>query len=341
MRKKCVMRHWLFVSLFTVLVQGSCSRGHDRLVVYPSVDKVLPLSAETFQIPPVLLYPKGIILQDSSLIVMNEQTDTLFQYFSRDVLAYRGQFGVKGQGPDDFVLPCLPPVRSGDDGFTLCDLNMLKRVKVGPDGFKVSTTRLPYDFRFYNGLLSLGDSVFCCHADVEDDHEFLLLSPGGKVEPFSAYPEEVAPRFKDVLARNQAYTSLTAVKPDGSRMAVFYQHVNRWRIFDGSGRMLSDNRMDDGSLSLPAVKDEERYIHTIQVFGTENHVYALNLDMNIEEIVNKAHTPTVRVFDWDGKPLREYSLDRFISSFAIDEASGCLYGVFAEDADHIYRFSLK
>ena len=63
--------------------------------------------------------------------------------------------------------------------------------------------------------------------------------------------------------------------------------------------------------------------------------------MKAEEIMNQEHNPNIFVFDWDGKPVKQYQLDCFISTFAVDETNDCLYGVFIDDIDHIYKFDLK
>ena len=334
--KKKSFLFWLF-ALFIV----GCSEEKIKLVEHSSPELVSSLSAVKVEVPPVLFYPRSLILLNDRLIVFNEKTDTLFLSFSLDSLAFQHQFGIRGQGANDFVLPSIQPVSCGNDSFTLCDLKHLKSVRVEENDFYVHTTLLPYDYSYYNGLVKLGDSLYCCHSGFEDDKEMIMLYSDGTTNMFSDYPEKVYPRFKNALARNQAYNRLSVAKPDGSRMAVFYQHVHRWRLFNNRGELLNDNVMDGGLGELPEIDDRERYIHTVSIYGTDKYIYTLNLGMKTEEIMNQEHNPYILVFDWDGKPVKQYQLDCFISTFAVDEVNDCLYGVFIDDIDHIYKFDLK
>lgn len=321
----------------------SCTnKDEDALIKYSSFDEVISLTARKIEVPSVLLYPRGIYLSNDNLVVLNEKMDTLFQVFEFPEMKYKGQFGIKGGGPNDFVLPLIQPVAYDDNKFVLSDGNKLKKVSFDADGFHVGTTTLPFEFPYYNGLQRLTDSLYCCFAGFEDEQPLILLTPDGGSEKIGNYPEDVSPRFKNTLARNQAYTGFLISNPNGTRMAMFYQYLRRWRIFDANGDMLSDNcmEMQPGS-SLPKVEDEERYIHPIAVYATDNFIYTLNLDMTALEVGNQARNPNIQVFSWDGKPLKQYKLDCFISSFVVNEKTGEIFGVFVEDMNHIYQFKLE
>ena len=62
--------------------------------------------------------------------------------------------------------------------------------------------------------------------------------------------------------------------------------------------------------------------------------------MTVNEIGNKVSNPSIQLFDWEGRPLKRYQLDRYISSFIVDEQNGIFYGVFVEDENSIYKFEL-
>ena len=85
---------------------------------------------------------------------------------------------------------------------------------------------------------------------------------------------------------------------------------------------------------------ENRYIYAIGAYATENYIYTLNLDMTPQDIYAGKYYPSLQVFSWEGKPLKKYKLNCYISAFTIDEASRTVYGVFAEDESSIYTFNL-
>ena len=134
---------------------------------------------------------------------------------------------------------------------------------------------------------------------------------------------------------------MLAAKPDGTCVAVFYQHLRRYRIYNANGELKTDNVLDIlPCQELPDVRDENRYIHPIALYATNRYIYTLNLDMTANEISNKVSNPSIQLFDWEGHPLKRYQLDRYISSFIVDEQNGIFYGVFVEDENSIYKFEL-
>lgn len=325
----------------TLILLCGCSDKNGQVSRYSGFEQSVSVKSSSAEVPPVLLYPRSLFLSGNRLIVLNEKTDTLFQVFSVPELEYQGQFGIKGEGPADFQLPSIQPVGYTESGFILNDMDRLKYISWETSGPRVTSRSLPYDFRYFNGLVALKDSTYCCDAGFEDEHELRLLYPDGREEVFGTYPEEVAPRFKDVLARNQAYTHLQVAKPDGTRVAVFYQHLRRYRIYKADGGLDTDNVLDIlPSQELPDMNDDERYIHPICLYATDRYIYSLNLDMTAAEIGNKERNPSIQLFDWEGRPVKQYQLDRFISSFTVDEPDGVVYGVFVDDENHIYKFKL-
>ena len=90
-----------------------------------------------------------------------------------------------------------------------------------------------------------------------------------------------------------------------------------------------------------SLEAEKRYIHAIAIYATEDYIYTLNLDMTPQDIYARKQLPSLQLFSWGGKPLKQYKLDRYISTFTVDEDRQILYGVFAEDEGFIYTFNLK
>lgn len=327
-----------FLILWVLVLLYGCSDNQKKINKYDGFEETVSLKSTPIEVPSVLLYPRNLFLLKEHLIVLNEKTDTLFQMFGMPDLKYQGQFGIKGEGPEDFTLPSIQAVSQDKQGFTLNDMNRLKSISVVGSEPHISSVTLPYEFPYFNGLVKLKDSLYCCNAGYEAEYELRFLYPDGNYKDKGEYPEGVKPRFKSILTRNQAYNSLLIAKPDGARLAVFYQHARRFRIYDADGELKTDNILNVSPCQeLPAGNDSERYIHPIFLYATDRYIYALNLDMTSEEIENRTGNPNIQIFDWEGHPVKQYHLDCYISSFAVDEQNGCIYGVFIEDENHIYK----
>lgn len=328
--------------LIPALFFCGCKQQNTEYIQYDSFIEVLPLVSEKVEVPPVLLYPRAVFLTDNNLVVLNEKTDTLFQVFSFPNLKYECQLGIIGDGPKDFVLPHIYPVEYNKEGFTLSDLTFLKKIRIMDNKLEVNTFKLPQNQPYYNGLVKLSDSLYCCRSGLESEYELSYLYTDGVIKGIGEFPEEVSPHFDNTLQRNEAYIGLHVSHPSGGLMALFYQHLRRWRLYNSDGVLVSDCMLTiEPGKNIPMAEDENRYIHPIATYATDDYIYTLNLDMTSDEIVRQVRTPNIQVFDWTGKPIRQYLLDCFISSFVVDEDNGAIYGVFVEDVDHIYKFSLK
>lgn len=193
---------------------------------------------------------------------------------------------------------------------------------------------------FYNGLIKLTDSLYICDAGLEEENEYAFVYPNGELKKWGVYPEGIE-RFGNLLSRNQAYTKIKVAHPSGKYFAAFYTNSRKLRIYDISGNMLHDIELNilPGEQEVP-LEVENRYIYAIGAYATENYIYTLNLDMTPQDIYARKHYPSLQVFSWEGKPLKQYRLNCYISAFTIDEADRTVYGVFAEDESSIYTFNL-
>ncbi|UVV62136.1 TolB-like 6-bladed beta-propeller domain-containing protein [Bacteroides fragilis] len=169
--------------------------------------------------------------------------DTMFQCFHLPDLTFQYGFGTQGQGPNDFVLPSITPVKYQKNGFVMLDGINLKHISVEKDKAIVQTSTLNYGFNCFNDLISISDSSYCCNGGFENEKEFRFLYPDGNHESWGEYPE-TEERFGSVLDRNQAYIKMTVAKPDKSCFVSFYQHIRRFRIYGKDGELKRDVILD-------------------------------------------------------------------------------------------------
>ncbi len=320
----------------------ACTPQQDTHAVYHSFQTTDTLVTEVHAIPPIMLYPKGMYLVDSFLVVYNRDMDTCYQVFDRQTLEYKYSFGQRGQGPEDFDMPQEHAVCNPSDRLVVNDVNKLKTITFQAGKPVVTAQDMPVDEPYFNGLFQLDDTTFVCEPDPESNEEFCFIHASGRVEKKVPYPE-TADRFKgQVSERNAAYQYMATAHPSGDKFAAFYVHTRRFQIIDKEGNILKDVTLDippcDPEIPLEPVR---RRIHVMDVFATENYIYTLNLDMTGDEIAAGKSLPSLQIFSWEGEPLKQLYLDRFISSFTVDEQAQLVYGGFVEVEDAIYTFDLK
>lgn len=320
----------------------SCSTQTDKHTVYTSFKETDTLVTDIHSIPPIMLYPRAMYLTDSFLVVYNRNMDTCYQAFDKKTLAYRYSFGMHGQGPTDFEMPQERAVLNTPEKIVINDGNKLKTITFQQGGPSITTQDMPVEQPYFNGLFQLNDTMYVCDADYQDNEEFMFIHTDGTTEKKVTYPETTK-RFKDQIEeRNGAYQFIAAPHPSGEKFVSFYVHARRFQIIDKEGNILKDVRLEippyDKEIPL---EQEQRRIYVMDVFATANHIYTLNLDMTSEEIAAQKELASIQVFSWDGEPLKQLYLDRFISAFTVDEQAQLIYGGFVEVEDAIYTFNLS
>ena len=322
----------------------SCSNPHKQVSeTYSSFGQTESLNSERHKVGDILMYPRNLFLTDSTIVVYNEKTDTIFQVFDKHSFTFQYSFGRKGEGPNEFVNSINHWVEVKKDGITLLDVFRLKEISLKNGQPVIQTYGVPHKASYFNNLIALKDSAYVCDAGLEEEKgRFMLIRPDSTTQFFGEYPES-SERFESVLMRNQAYVSTLVGHPEGEKFAAFYCNTRGFSIFDASGKLLHQIKLDiqpqEKEISTNA---EQRYMHTIAAYATNDYIYTLNLDMTFEEIAAQKQNPNIQVFSWEGEPLKQYNLDCYISSFAVDESNATIYGVFAEDENAtIYTFKMK
>lgn len=300
---------------------------------FPQVNNVneelLPLHVPN-EIGGMYLTENNLILQ---MISLSSNSDIVFQIYSYPDLKKKGEFGTL----KEFWFVRSNPASTGKNSITLADNDKLKHITFQNSQPAITCTSIDSTF---TDVILLKDSVLCKEADFGDDYELRFYKRDGSFKKVSDFPEELQPRFKNNYLRYGAYNRLLAGKPDGERMVQFYRYIRRYKIFNHNGDLVSDNLLRiQPSHEKPALNEEEQLVHPIATFTTNNYIYTLNLDNRYEYAPNERTPLNIQVFDWDGKPVKQFILPKEINirSFVVDEDRNLIYGA---DFDQIYKFKL-
>lgn len=279
----------------------------------------------------------GIYLTENNLIFRLEgllsREDMMYYVYSYPDLKLKSKFGPY----TDFPLARTTPASVGKNSITLADNNKLKCITFQDSKPTITCTTIDSTL---TDVILLKDSVLCRESDFYDDYELRFYKRDGSFKKVGEYPEALKPRFKDNYMRYCAYNKRIAGKPDGDRMVQFYMYIRRFKIYDHNGDLVSDNLLRiKPSHEKPSMSEEQQIVHPTVIFTTDNYIYTLNLD-NRYEYTPEERTPwNIQVFDWNGKPVKQYVLPDEINifNFVVDEERGLLYGV--ED-NQVYKFKL-
>ena len=177
----------------------------------------------------------------------------------------------------------------------------------------------------------------------EELYDFYIYNmPEGSVRGCGVYPNVHDYRqFKDVKAFKGAYAHSVRVKPDGSRILVYYNATRRYRIYDNEGTILYDGMMDysnPSSALLVSPNRNQLVWHYESAMVTDKYIYLLCMDRLMSS--NSYGNPSIQVIDWNGIPVARFRLDAYITAFHVDEAMKKFYGVSATEPGCVFMFDM-
>ncbi len=313
------------------------------------------LHHEVLDIPEILIGSPGDILKDGDcLIVLDYQHGSLFHRIDLKGNHYMGMFGVKGQGPADFIHPSslnvletgrLSCYDAGNRRLSMIDLNLLGN-KVG-----VSTLLKNDDFMTFD-VVPLSEKLFIVNGET-DGAMFALVDKDGKVLSVSdEYPyKDDAEKDIPVRFRAMAYQGSLRVNSNGyfayamsSAKQVHLYKVENEKIkkvgeaIDGYGHY-EPNMPYEGAYGVAHDGKSPECYKDLAV--TDDYVYALYSGRTFQEYKMSSYDcETIYVYDWTGKLVKTYHLDVPVTQFCIDEEANVIYATANVPDPTIVRFEL-
>lgn len=313
------------------------------------------LHHEVLDIPEILIGSPGDILKDGDcLIVLDYQHGSLFHRIDLKGNHYMGMFGVKGQGPDDFIHPSslnvletgrLSCYDAGNRRLSMIDLNLLGN-KVGV------STLLKNDIFMTFDVVPLSDNLFVVNGEIEGAM-FALIDKDGKVLSVSdEYPyKDDAEKNVPVRFRAMAYQGSLRVNSNGyfayamssAKQVHLYKVENEkikkvGEVIDGYGHY-EPNMPYEGAYGVAHDGKSPECYKDLAV--TDDYVYALYSGRTFQEYKMSSYDcETIYVYDWTGKLVKTYHLDVPVTQFCIDEEANVIYATANVPDPTIVRFEL-
>jgi hypothetical protein len=283
---------------------------------------------------------------DKYIVLFSSARDRFFHVYSAagDSL---GCFGIRGQGPADFVGVQWNGQSSGI-GMWINDVNASKLRLVNIEK-SLSERTTVMDKIVQNASFSINafvrDDSLLISEQMSSDGYILVttnLNNGQQtnVEKLYNYPVQ-----NDFVYAHRSHWRL---KPDGSKMAGAMLSINMINILD-----LTDNSrislvinppLTDPDNILEPNASEGKMTYYIDLDLTDNYIYALFMNQNYEEAYGVAKEMEVHVFDWKGNAKCKYIIPQYIRVMAVDEKNNCIYGLVEEDESDfskIYKYNME
>lgn len=354
---------FLFIPLTLIVFFQSCT-NKDTNNYTITVDK-FPIRKEikldSVIITNKLFNPQYLISCDNHLVCFNnDMSNDIFQVYRIPDCVHIGSFGRFGKGPQEFLeinRRFISPW--SNDEFYLLDNMMLKFVKLNIDSLGVNfsiskTIKIPGEFLPVNALVYPGNS-FLYGSSPYFDGEYFSYNLADKKKVGIGEPENhlnlEGLKYSGLKTMNLSNMHL---RPDSNRIAVLYGHIPLLRIFDNEMKIIAETKLksiDKQSFRVSGsgelLSNDKSFTCYLEVKTTQNYIYGLYLGEQTQKENKQAEKqgidnirPRIHIFDWTGKTIADYGLNKTILHFTVDKDDRYIFGVSPYHENIIYKYSL-
>ncbi len=321
------------IKIFVLLILiTSCSQDNDR---YREFAETITVVTQQHDFEGVYMrYPYRIKFSDVSMYVMDLHGGDYFCHeFIYPSMEFVRSFAKKGKGPDELTNIAT---FAFDNRGTVHILNDYGRKMYTYDQENDQTellTELPEEMLFYPNFVFYDDTTFII-TDYYGKCRWFFVDHHGKIgRREGVIPEKYRVDNVPEAALGQAWNAFTSYNPHNGILALATQFGEVLEIYD----LRNNNviiKIGPGGEPVCKYKGSEAYPIGIMgysdVFVGEQAIYALYWGHEFDKIITDEITVQggnyIHVFNLKGKPLRRYQLDRYITGFYINEATGEVFG---------------
>lgn len=320
----------LITYLFTLLT--SCQeRKEQETIPTQSLKHELLMGDEYF----IKRIADMTLMNDSIIVLRSSKSEKLFQILNPSQKTVF-EFGDIGQGPNDFLSPSSLSSEK-DNSFSFYDLNKRRYSTIHlnheNDSWQVEH-HFKSDSLIHISVMPVADNRYIA-TGMYPKHRLTLLDENGNLlKGFFEIPyRDEKERKVNEMVRAEAYQGKIAVSPSRKRLVQAMSKGDMIYFYNITGNgeliLLSEQvnsypkyRYDNGAMH------QESPIHYLDISVTEDYVYALYSGRNYKDDKDKAFQGNfLRVFDWNGKLVKEFHLDIDVQAITTTKNNQRIYAV--------------
>lgn len=310
--------------LTSFLIACSLKNKHDAT---PQTD-IVQLVGDSIAIHETILV-NDWVCTDQQLIIQSSDVDTFFYSYTWPDLKLQNCFGRKGSGPEEFVYPHLST--DGNSKLYVYDNATHAMTEYGrkEKTFFINRQVKNSSKEVVSKLLTINDSVFIIKTTTPNALYLRVLNCGkNKLETVSVFDVE-----KDLKGESSLHDF--AVSNFQGNVALVYEHSDRIRIL----KMDSNYQIRDVISVENSSKSGDNTWFYSDVYSDGKCFYALYQGVDPSKI-GLEFTSIVKVYDWSGKLIVQFGLDRPVQKVLIDKDRKYLYALSPLVSEFIYRYNI-
>ena len=338
------MKKHIFIVLATILLIGCTEQTPDiyfteNIHIYnPEKFKTTILKGECLAND--LIGIANIETTGEYLCLFTMAQDTMLNIHSLDG-KYIAGFGIRGQGPNDFI-GCRPNGgRSVEDGQACLWINdvgaaALKKVNIPLSLEKGCTvTQKVMTKAMSVNAFQTSDSRLVQETMIPENFEITIYQGNEELHREKMYQIDAQPPFS-------YYQSTMSLHPTQPLLVSAMFRINQINILnlDTKERLSMrvgkhtalDNIIDKGETKLP------KWTYYTGLRLTDKHIFALYLNQDNSETLEKAKPVEIHMFDLLGNLLKILDIEEYLRNFCVSEDGKTIYGLVEDHS--IYRYEI-
>jgi hypothetical protein len=342
LKNYCLSRVLFLPALFLLSCQSNDS---SKKLISEFPDSGSLISKEIAMDSTVLIPSKILVFPDKAVILDNGK-ESLFKVFSLPDFSLLYSFGKQGEGPDEFSFVSANSLQKRGDDLVVISGTTLRKIRMEEEGSVMgeSVALLKSNAGPVNRLLMINDSTYIC--DIFDakpggpEYQTVHLPSAKEVATFGKYPEQSTDQNSGQGNLYRDFGKTTVINPKDGRLAAFYFLQNQIKFYNPKGDFLREIGVE--VLEKP-VSGEELDLFWVEPYATENHIYVMFVGKPKSEIAEEFETfrPHLEIWDWEGNLLERYTLDQFLTSYAVSEKRQKIYGFSYFKEGVLFEYDLK
>jgi len=351
-----------FLFLMAISAAGCADTGsQQRRVVdvgdvpVPSHETFAPieLTSQPFSSDTALGQPGLLIARSGALWVIDYAGAPWLHSFDPVTAALVWSGGLKGEGPGQFGMVNSLGGSTTDGKLWGFDSNA-RRFTVIDTTLTTTTTpeiiRVSLEGRLSRAIPLGNDTFFGLLMLPPDSAHAIILDQSGQIVHQEEWPllgADSVPRYQRLLASGASLSAVLCARPDGTKIGLVYSAAGKIDFFDNRAQHVGEadvpfptdaafTRGQDGELHAARPRFWYR-----DCTATNQYLFALfsgRREKDYEPPEGSAGEH-VHVFDWDGRLVKVFHLDRGVANIGISEDGKTLYAVRIGEAS-IVRYEL-
>lgn len=281
----------------------------------------------------------GIQSNDSSLIVFDAHSGKSYTLFDLMTGKYIGRFGEIGQGPGEIPLGCIGQLNNNTYTAHLLSAGFIAQYRM--DSLRTNINSKPktstkIQFQFGDVYLSkaipLNDSTFMGAGVYNGKYQYVLFNNKNQIldystEVYNTYDQNFNRYHKMISSEGTLRKS-----PSKNRFVYSLYYSDNLDIFE-----IADNKINiiklirernpllepkQNGTFVTANPNLDCPIGYIDIAVGDSNIYALHSN---QKATSQYSSDIIRVFDWDGNPVKVYKLDKQAYFISINEKLNKLY----------------